>query len=286
MKSNGTSTWEQSTAGKQLIKHLSEEKTLHALDRLVQKVETLEKAITGLQAAMDQGPGMVSMLADSVDETYKEAAKNGVDIDARLKNALHLGEKLTDPIMVEKLESVISLAKEAPGLIAMAVDSLDEIVQNAKNNGVDLNQRLASLGVISEKFSRPEVLEQLSGLADLAVQAPGLASMLIDSIDESMRAASEKGLDMVALGSNSLEALQKLALMLASTEFSALLDSGILSPSTMKSLSGAAEALVETQQRPIKKVGALGLIGALGDSDRQKALGFLMSFLKSFGKRL
>ncbi len=72
----------------------------------------------------------------------------------------------------------------------MAVDSLDEIVQNAKNNGVDLNQRLASLGVISEKFSRPEVLEQLSGLADLAVQAPGLASMLIDSIDESMRAAS------------------------------------------------------------------------------------------------
>ncbi len=87
MKSNGTSTWEESTAGKQLIKHLSEEKTLHALDRLVQKVETLEKAITGLQAAMDQGPGMVSMLADSVDETYKEAAKNGVDIDARLKNA-------------------------------------------------------------------------------------------------------------------------------------------------------------------------------------------------------
>lgn len=286
MKSNGTSSWEETPAGKQLIRHLSEEKTLMALDRLVQKVEDLEQAISGLQAAMNQGPGMVSMLADSVDETVREASHKGIDFDERLRNALHLGERLTDPVMVEKIESLISLAEEAPGLVSMAIDSLDETVKHAAAQGVDFNERLKALGSVGEKMTRPPVLEQLGGLADLAVQAPGLASLLIDSIDESMREAKENGLDMVSLGSNSLKAIDQLAKLIASDEFAGMLQSGVLSAATLKLLSEASEALEETQSRPVKKIGLFGTISALGDSDRKKALGFLMSFLKSFGKRL
>lgn len=84
----------------------------------------------------DQAPGLIAMTGDMVDEAYRQADTRGVRIDQRLGTALALAEKLTDPAMVEKLDGVLVLSDQLPGLVAMGVDTLDEGMRQARENGL------------------------------------------------------------------------------------------------------------------------------------------------------
>ncbi|RMG83136.1 MAG: hypothetical protein D6714_10270, partial [Bacteroidetes bacterium] len=89
METNGkTMTWQESPAGKQMMATFSQEKTLLALEKLLQKVDTLEKAVGDLSKAMAQGPGLVAMVGDMVDEEVRQADARGVNVDERLRNTL------------------------------------------------------------------------------------------------------------------------------------------------------------------------------------------------------
>ena len=118
--------WTTTEAGKHLQSRLNEERTVAAIDRLLDRIETLESAVEKLTIAMERGPGMISMVADMADEQYRKAAQNGVDIEQRLANALTIAEKLTAPEMVEKLNSLLKFTEQAPGLISMTMDMADE----------------------------------------------------------------------------------------------------------------------------------------------------------------
>ncbi len=286
MDNNGTINWSASEAGQQLQEKLNSERTLRSLDHLLDRIDTLEKAVERLTDVMEQGPGLVSMGVDMADEAYKEAQARGVQIEQRLAAALHLAEKLTAPEMVEKLEQVFDFVHQAPGLVSMTMDMADETYKRAADNGVVVEERLAAALQIAEKLTQPQMVEQLNGLMDTANQLPGLIAMFVDMLDEGYQRAADSGVDLGALSQQGVAAMQQASEIMNSEEFKALQNSGVLSPATLGVIAKTGEALVESQQQPVKKMGLFGLMGALNDKDRQKALGFLMNFTKSFGQKL
>lgn len=194
--SASASFWPDSRAGKQVQARLTDDRTLEAIDHLLARIDTLEAAVDQLSMLMRQGPGLVAMAGDMVDETYRKADANGVNIEERLGTALQMAEKLTTPAMAEKLEGLVTISNQLPGLVAMTVDMYDEGMKRAFDNGFD--------------------------------------------------------------------------------------------PRTLMETAGAANtALTNAKAEPPAKVGGIfGLLRLIKDPDRQKGLGFLMNFLKHFGRNI
>lgn len=257
MEHNGNAksvSWTDTEAGQQVQARLSESRTLEALDHLLQRLDTLEQAVDRLGTLMQQGPGLVAMVADMTDEAYRKADARGVNVEQRLSVALALAEKLTAPEMVAKLDGVLQLADQAPGLMAMTADMADEAFRKADARGVNLEQRLGVALAMAEKLTAPEMVEKLDGLIKFAEQAPGLTAMMVDWLDESLRKASEHGFD----------------------------------PQLLSHVAGAANTALSRAhaEHPAKSGGIFKLLTALRDEDRQKGLGFLLNFLKYFAKNL
>jgi uncharacterized protein YjgD (DUF1641 family) len=127
-----------------LKSRLNEEQTVQAIDRLLDRIDVLEKAVNQFSMLMQQGPGLIAMTVDMADELYRKADAQGVNIENRLGAALHLAEKLTESAMVEKLDALMVLADRAPGILSMMVDSFDEEMKNMSAKNIDFNA-LASL---------------------------------------------------------------------------------------------------------------------------------------------
>lgn len=253
MNNNGTDNgWAATVPGQHIQQQLQQERTLEALDKILQRVETLETAVERHAQVMEQGPGMVSMVADMADEGYQQAAARGVDVQERLGVALALAEKLTAPQMVEQLNGLLSLADQAPGLAAMMADMVDEGYHQAAQRGVNINERLSLSLQAAERLTSPAMLNSLNQLISLSEQAPGLVAMTMDIVDTEYSKLSQE-VDLAALAK----------------------------------LGGAlTHAAAEAANAPTQKLGLFGLMKALGDPDRQKALGFLMNLTKELGKQL
>lgn len=254
-QTNGASNvWPETDAGRRLQARLSEDRTLEALDRLLQRIETLESAVANLTVLMQQGPGLVAMAGDMVDEAYRKSDEAGISIDARLKNALFIAEKLTAPKMVDQLDRLLSFTNQLPGLMAMQADIVDETYRKADANGVNLDQRLGVALQLAEKLTQPQVAEKVTALVDMGEQLPGMMAMTIDMVDEGMKKAIANGFD----------------------------------PQTLADTASAANtALTKAKaEAPAKVGGIFGLLKLIKDPDRQKGLGFLMNFLKHFGRNI
>lgn len=252
---NGAPTlWPDTQAGKQLQARLSEDRTLEAIDRLLMRVETMEAAMAHLSDLMQRGPGLVAMAGDMMDETYRKSDEAGVNIDERLRNALAIAEKLTAPAMVEKLDQFVQFTHQLPGLMAMQADVLDEAYRKADAQGISIDQRLGTALQMAEKLTQPQVAESLDKLIQFSEQMPGMIAMTVDMVDEGMKKAVASGFDPQSL---------------------------------VQTASAANAALTQAKAEPPAKVGGIfGLLRLIKDPDRQKGLGFLMNFLKYFGRSL
>jgi uncharacterized protein YjgD (DUF1641 family) len=281
-----TVAWYETEAGREVNAHLSEERTLRAIDHLISRIETLEQAVERLAGLMEQGPGLVAMTADMADEVYQRNREKGIVLEERLANALHLAERLTAPEVVAKIESLLALAEQAPGLTAMTIDMADELYRQRDAAGVNLEERLGAGLELLRRLTDPATMAQLHQALDLADQLPGLTAMAVDVLDEGYREAYARGMDLATLGSQGITAMRQVLKLVSSEEFKSLMDSGVLSPETISIVASAGDALVESKQDPVKPRGAFGTLRALGDRDRQKAIGFLMNFLKRWGQQL
>lgn len=286
MKANGSITWDETEAGQNLQERLNNEKTLRALDHLLARIDTLETAVDRLATLMEQGPGMISMAADTVDETARRAADNGIYLEERLSNALHLAERLTAPETVEKINALLTLAEQAPGMISMMADAVDEEIRHACDRGVNIDKRLGTALRLAERITDPQMEERLNTLLDLSDQMPGMLAMTMDILDEGYRKAADAGLDLQTLFNQGAFALKQMVALLSSEEFKALMASGVLSPQTLNVVAQAGEALTESQQAEHKKAGLFATMRALSDPDRKRAMGFVLTFMKNFGKKL
>ncbi len=242
------------TAIQQLQNRLNEEKTVQAINRLLDRIDTLEKSVGHLTTIIQQGPGMIAMTMDMVDEGYKKADASGISIENRLSTALQIAEKLTAPPMVEKLNGLLAFADQIPGLIAMTTDMVDESLKKANERGLDLETRLMAALQIAEKFTDPKMTKKLDSLFELADQAPGLIAMVMDMIDEEIKNSPLKELDL-----------------------NALLEVG----------TQISHAVIDAKYLPDAKVGGIfSMIKTMKDPDRQRAIGYLMNIAKSFGQTI
>jgi hypothetical protein len=84
----------------------------------------------------------------------------------------------------------------------------------------------------------------------------------------------------------------KLKQVLASPEFDALMNSGILSPETVSVVGKAGSALTESYRATTstttepQKIGLFGLLRLLNDPDIQRSLTLLTTFAKTFGNKI
>ena len=220
---------------------LNEPQTVAALTRLLDRIESLEQTVNTLADLVTQGPGMAAMVGDMVDETVRSAAARGVDVEQRLQTALTLAEKLTAPAMVDKLDRLLALADEAPGMAAMVGDMVDETVRSAAARGVDIEARLRAGLAIAEKLTAPDMVAKLDQLLAFANEAPGLVAMVGDMVDETavtldLESRLKMGLQIAE------KATQPANLAQLGEMFEVLLEaeSGMLSPEAVRTLGSMA----------------------------------------------
>ena len=95
--------------------------------------------------------------------------------------------------------------------------------------------------------------------------------------------------NLVAVLPQLIDVGTRLQPVLASPEFEALLNSGVLDPKTVSFVGQTGTTLVESldaNQRHPQQMGAWGLLQALRDPDLQRALGFFVNFGKRFGQNI
>lgn len=197
MATNGTPiSWPDSEAGKRVQARFEEDRTLNAIEHLLARIDTLEKAVEHLSGLMEQAPGMVAMAADTVDEVARKAGERGVNVEEHLQVALQLAEKLTAPAMLEKLNFALDAMDQLPGMVSMAADVLDDAVRKAEIRGVNVEERLDVALQLAERLTHPSMIEKLNLVFDAADAAPGMVVMAADVVDETARKLEARGIDL------------------------------------------------------------------------------------------
>jgi uncharacterized protein YjgD (DUF1641 family) len=293
-----------------LEKRLQDPETREALGHLLDRLDTIERAVDLLDRLEHQMPHALETGADMLDDELTRAAERGVVFDERAGEALRLAEKLTEPETVDvltalldrldRLEQLAALADRVPDAAMITVDSIDDALTRAAERGVVLDERAKEGLVLLEKMTEPDTAqalgavldraEHLERLSELAASAPDLIATVVDMLDAEYARAAETGYDPERLLRQTLGSLGRLGELFQSDEFEALLDSGVLDPEALQAVGSLGSALVESQKEAQRgetpRRGVFGLIGALRDPDVQRAIGFVLSFAKKFGRAL
>ena len=240
---------------------------LRTLARLAERLTDEDRIgrLERLDHLAAQVPGLVATAVDSLDGL---AAQPGLDPDARLRAALRLVDRLTEPATAATLERALDLAGQVPGLVATAVDSLDGL---AAQPGLDPDARLRALVRLLDLASQPgtaALVDQLSQHADTLPVLLRLATTTMDVAADTVLASRVPLAERVRTGFEILEratdpatarrlvhALDGLAVL------DELLVSGALDPGAVRVVGHAATALRETAATEPTPVGPLGQIG-------------------------
>jgi uncharacterized protein YjgD (DUF1641 family) len=241
-------TFSDSTGGRLIQEKLNDDRTAQALGRMMDRLDEIERNLADLSDTMKQLPSMVSIAADTFDEQVKRIDETGVGLDERLSSLSKLLERLSSPGVTEKLTSMLDLVEQGPGLVSMAADTLDASVANLHGRGIDVSERLSKGSELVLKLTDPEVADKLDGLITMAKQAPGLIAMIVDSLDDTLK------------GTN------------------------LMGPENMALLTNVMNANQYARTTPSGKVGLFKMLKMMKDPDIQRANGFLINFLKAFGK--
>ena len=293
-----------------LEKRLQDPDTREALGHLLDRLDTIERAVDLLDRLERQMPHAIETGADMMDDELTRAAERGVVLDERAAEALRLAEKLTEPETVDvltalidrldQLEQLAALADQLPDATMIAVDSIDELLTRAAERNVVLDERAREGLFLLEKMTEPDTaaalgaildraehLEQLSAVAE---SAPDMIATVVDMLDAEYAQMAAHGYDPERVLRQTIGALGRLGELFQSNEFEALLDSGVLDPEALQAVGSLGTALVESQKEAERgetpRRGLFGMIGALRDPDVQRAIGFVLSFAKTFGQAL
>ena len=187
-----------------LEKRLHEPDTAAALNRLLDRLDTIERAVDTLERIETQLPGALSTATDVVDAELTRAADRGVVLDERMREGLAMLEAITEPSTAraltalaersDQIEKLVTLADAAPDAIATVVDVLDAEYARLAEQGFEPEQAVrdaaGALGRLSELFRTDEFQALLdSGVLDpKALRVVGsLASALVESQSEADR---------------------------------------------------------------------------------------------------
>ena len=218
---------------------------------ILSALDKVMSRLDSLEAKVDaMGGGASTALAGPLASKLAEP-----DVAAGLARILDRVEALESTTVV-----LANLAERAPVMIDGGAAVLEGFMSKAEADGIDVFDRGFKGAALLEKASRPENLALVDDLLDKAAE---LAPLL------------DKAADAAPL----LE-------VVGTPEFQKLLDSGLLDASVLGTAGSATTALVETRKSGFEPVGLFGTLGKLGDSDVQKAMGFLFALAKRFGAQL
>lgn len=188
-----------------------------------------------------------------------------------------------------RIDPLVDALEQAPALAASAVDVVDEQAGRLRDRGVDPQARLERLLGLMEQLTDERTMDALESALALAKDAPGLASMAVDIVDEQAGRLRDEGIDPGFAVANGARTALQFASLVGPREVHALktvLASEALAPEAVAVVSAAAQALVECQGRERKRVGVFGLMAALRDPDVQRALDFSIGVARRFGAAL
>ena len=113
----------------------------------------------------------------------------------------------TDPVLARldaierrlaRIEPALDALGDAPGLASMAVDVVDEQAGRLRDRGVDPEARLMRLLELTERLTSDDTMAAIEGALAFASDAPGLASMAVDIVDERAGRLRDRGVDVQA----------------------------------------------------------------------------------------
>ncbi len=132
----------------ELVEKLTEPAVLDGIEKLVAHAPL---AAEGAELAAT-APAYTAIAIDVMDEEIRKLQHRGVDVDERLRRAGALVEKLTDPSVLDSLETLVAhaplaaegaeLAATAPAYTAIAIDVMDEEIRKLQADGVDVDKAL------------------------------------------------------------------------------------------------------------------------------------------------
>lgn len=198
---------------------------------------------------------------------------------------------------LDRLERSIGRVTELLDQVPLLVGGLTDIADDAiGEEGADIDTRVRHLVRITDKITRPEVLEgleqlaergdQLQQLVELADAIPGGVAMAVDVFDDLVARSVEEGIDIVEVGQQLSLAATKFARFVKGPEFQAVLDSGVLDPEAVQVVGHAGDALAEVCVEDSGEMGFFGLLRAMRDDDVRRAVGFAVGFARRFGADL
>lgn len=136
---------------------------------------------------------------------------------ARTNGAPSLEKRLHDPDTVEKLNHLLDrldtieravdtlerLEQQLPMALSTATDVIDDELTQAAERGVVLDERAGEALKLAEKLTEPQTvaaltrlidrLDRLEQIADLADQMPGAVAATVDTVDDALTRAAERG---------------------------------------------------------------------------------------------
>lgn len=140
LQAGGVDVDQRARAGLHLLARLTEPDTARHLETLLNKVEALA-------GAAEEAPGLFAYAANALDDVARNAAQNGIDLDARLRTTLALVERLTAPDtsrvltkLIDNLDKLETLLDDGPKLVAAAADTLDGMYAAALAAGINGEQ--------------------------------------------------------------------------------------------------------------------------------------------------
>ena len=187
--------------------------------------------------------------------------------------------------------------------IATGTDFVDEKASRAAGSGIEVDQRLQSLGRLFEKVTEPSTLSalnkfvdqlpHLARLAELVQQLPGVVGTIGDIVDDYQLRCESRGIDFEKALTNGLNALLYVGSQVEDEHLRRigdLLGSDIFNPHALNVVDNAAKSLNTAQQEvcgsSADRVGLFGLLGALRDPQIQRSLAFAIQFGKCFGNNI
>lgn len=282
-----------------LQQRLEEPDVAASLNRILDKIDKIEMAVSRLEVIVDQAPGMLSMTADTLDQVYSGLANRGIHVEEHAQVGLQLLARLTDPqnacyleSLLDRVENLAQIVEQAPHMTSIATDTVDGLFASAARHGVDVEERLRLSLTLLERLTAPDTVQVLQKLLDnmhvleSAVDSgPGMVAMAVDTIDGVYEQALSNGVDIEVMARQGLQATARFYELVQSDEVQALMNSGVLAPETLEVLGCAADALANSRD-DIEEAGPFTALRALSDPNVQKALGFLLQFTHKFGSNL
>lgn len=253
---------EPTAAQEQLLARLSDEKTIDAMNRLLDRLDVIAFAADALSGFLSRADVVADSVASSVADLKKMTGDETAagDVIGRLPQLAKAGVQLADvtanPAFERLLQSDL-LERFGDGRTIQALkDVLDRL-------------ELAAF-----------VLESLDGLLR---RSDDIGQALSDDIDD-LKVATQP--DVLKFK----EVLQAMPALVTAGQ--TLVRSGMLGPRTVEALGkmgrSVADSYEEAQRQPAdtRPLGIMGLIKAMRDPDVNRALTFALQVSRAYGQRL